>query len=262
MKRALACLAFCLAFTPLCAFAWGPKGHEAVAHIAAMNLTPKARAAVAGLLGGEAEAMMAINASWADEIREARPQTASWHYVNLQLSQDMRYRPARDCPRDNCVVAQILRQEAVLRSNAPRQAKTEALRFLIHLIGDVHQPLHAADNRDRGGNQVRLRYRGQRINLHHFWDDEVVTPLGRDARAIARVIDRLTPLVQKKRLAGGTPALWAEMSAAIARSSIYPELGRSGAVTAREAGSHSRIARVQLARAGYALAGTLNSIFR
>jgi hypothetical protein len=262
MKRALVLLAFGLAFTPLSAFAWGPRGHEVVAHIAAMNLTPKARAAVAGLLGGEAEAMMAINASWADEIREARPQTGPWHYVNLQLSQDMRYRPARDCPRDNCVVAQILRQDAVLRSNAPPGTKAEALKFLIHFIGDIHQPLHAADNRDRGGNQVPLRYRGQRINLHHFWDDEVVSPLGRDARTIARAIDGITPALQKNQLAGGTPVFWAEMSASIARSSIYPELGRGGAVTAREVAGHSRIARVQLARAGYALAGTLNAIFR
>jgi hypothetical protein len=262
MKRALALLAFCLSFTPPCAFAWGPRGHEVVAHIAAMNLTPKARAAVAGLLGGDAEAMMAIHASWADEIREARPQTASWHYVNLQLSQDMRYQAGRDCQRDNCVVAQIQRQEAVLRSNAPRGAKAEALKFLIHFIGDVHQPLHAADNGDRGGNQVRLRYRGQRINLHHFWDDEVVTPLGRDPRVIARAIDGITPPLQKNQLAGGTPVFWAEMSASIARSAIYPELGRGGAVTAREVSSHGRIARVQLARAGYALAGTLNAIFR
>lgn len=262
MKRMLAPLAFCLVLTPLSAFAWGPKGHEVVAHIAAMNLDPKARAAVAGLLGGEAEAMMAINASWADEIRDARPETGSWHYVNLQLSQDMRYRPGRDCSRENCVVAQIARQEAVLRSNAPRAAKAEALKFLIHFVGDIHQPLHAADNRDRGGNQVQLRYRGQRITLHHFWDDEVVTPLGRDARGIARAIDGITPSLQKNQLAGGSPVLWAEMSASIARSSIYPELGRGGAVTAREVGVHSRIARVQLARAGYALAGMLNAAFR
>ncbi len=194
-----------------------------------MNLTPTARAAVAGLLGGEAEAMMAINASWADEISRGPARRRAPGTMSICRSmQDMRYRPGRDCPRDNCAVAQILRQDAVLRSNAPRGAKAEALKFLIHFIGDIHQPLHAADNRDRGGNQVQLRYRGQRINLHHFWDDEVVAPLGRDARAIARAIDAITPPLQKNQLAGGTPLLWAEMSASIARSSIYPQLGRGG----------------------------------
>ena len=107
-----------------------------------------------------------------------------------------------------------------------------------------------------------MRYRGQRLNLHHFWDDEVVAPLGRDARLIAGAIDGATPAVQKSQLAGGGPVLWAEMSASIARSSIYPELGRGGAVTEKQAGMHSRLARVQLARAGYALAELLNSALR
>ena len=206
--------------------------------------------------------MMAISASWADEIREARPETASWHYVNLRLGQDMRYQAARDCRSGDCVVAQIERQARILRGNAPRARRAEALKFLIHFVADIHQPLHAADNGDRGGNQVQLRYRGQRLNLHHFWDDEVVAPLGRDARLIAGAIDGATPPVQKSQLGGGGPVLWAEMSASIARSSIYPELGRGGPVTQRQAGMHSRLARVQLARAGYALAGMLNGILR
>jgi hypothetical protein len=260
MKKALLLLALLLLPPP--AFAWGPRGHEIIAHIAAMNLTPKARASVAGLLGGEAEAMLAINASWADEIREARPQTAPWHYVNLDIAGDMRYRAARDCQKDDCVVAQIARQEAVLRSNASRARKAEALKFLVHFIGDIHQPLHAADNRDRGGNQVQFRYRGERISLHHFWDDEVVTLLGRDARTVAKAIDGATPPLQKRQLAGGTPEFWAEMSGSIARSDIYPELGRVAQVNDRQAAIQSRIARLQLARAGYVLAEKLNGIFR
>ena len=259
MRKALFLL---LLLAPSPAFAWGPRGHEVIAHIAAMNLTPKARAAVAGLLGGEAEAMLTINASWADEIREARPQTASWHYVNLEIDQDMRYRPGRDCRNDDCVVAQIARQESVLRSNAPRARKAEALKYLVHFVGDIHQPLHAADNHDRGGNQVQFRYRGQRISLHHFWDDEVVTLLGRNAREVARTIDGATPQQQKVQLAGGTPDFWAEMSASIARSTVYPELGRATQVNEREAHKYGFIARLQLARAGYALAGMLNNVFR
>lgn len=206
--------------------------------------------------------MMVISASWADEIREARPETASWHYVNLRLGGDMRYQAARDCPNGDCVVAQIGRQAAVLRGDAPPARRAEALKFLIHFVADIHQPLHAADNGDRGGNLVQLRYRGQRLNLHHFWDDEVVALVGRDARLIAGAIDGATPPMQKKQLAGGGPVLWAEMSASIARSSIYPELGRGGAVTEKQAGIHSRMARVQLARAGYALAELLNGALR
>ena len=94
----------------------------------------------------------------------ARPQTAPWHYVNLEITQDMRYQPARDCRKDDCVVAQILHQQAVLKSSADRTRKAEALKFLVHFVGDVHQPLHAADNHDRGGNQVQFRYRDQRVS--------------------------------------------------------------------------------------------------
>jgi hypothetical protein len=242
--------------------AWGPRGHQVVAHIAAANLSPGARAAVAQLLDGEAEAMMALGANWADEIRDRRPETGPWHYVNLQIDGALRYQPVRDCPRGDCVVSQIARQQAVLKSNAPRAARAEALKFLIHLVGDVHQPLHAADNHDRGGNRITLRWRGQRITLHHFWDDEVVALQGHDPLVIARAIDGAIPQAQKKQLADGSPIQWALGSAAIAQNAIYPRMGQGQPPDAREAAGYAGIARLQLARAGYALAATLNAIYR
>jgi hypothetical protein len=260
MRRLLVLLTLLLA--PFPAQAWGPRGHQVVAHIAAMNLTPKARAAVAEILGGDAEAMMALSANWADEIRDARPQTAPWHYVNLEINGDMRYSPSRDCRGGECVVAQIARQETVLKGGVASLRKQEALKYLIHFVADVHQPLHAADNRDRGGNRIQMRWHGQRITLHHFWDDEMVAALGRNPREIARAIDQGTPRLQKLQLAGGSPVMWAEMSASIARTTIYPELGRGRTPTEREAAGYARLARLQLSRAGYALAGILNTTFR
>jgi hypothetical protein len=258
-KQALAVVCLLL---PAPAWAWGPEGHEVVAHIAGMNLTPKARAGVAALLGGEAEASMAIAANWADEIRDARPQTSSWHYVNLEIDGDHRYVPARDCSGGNCAVGQILRDEAILRSNAVPAAKTEALKFLIHFVGDIHQPLHAADNHDRGGNDVRIALRrGRPMTLHHFWDDDVVAAQGRDPVAIARGIDASLARVQKIALmAPAAPADWALASAALARTVVYPQIhqGISNQVLAADA----PIARAQLAKAGYALAGILNTIFK
>jgi hypothetical protein len=259
MRAILLLLGFLLVL-PLPAFAWGPRGHQVVAHIAAMNLSPRARATVADLLGGQPEAMLALSANWADEIRDARPQTGPWHYVNLKITGDLRYRAARDCPRDNCIVAQIARQEAVLRSQAPRAQKAEALKYLIHFIGDIHQPLHAADNEDRGGNRVQMRWRGQRITLHHFWDDEMVSLWGRDAHAIARSIDSATPRARKAALGTGTPVEWVQHSAAIAREKIYPQAGRTP--TQKEAAEFGRIAREQMAQAGFALAARLNAIYQ
>lgn len=258
-KQALAVVCLLL---PAPAWAWGPEGHEVVAHIAGMNLTPKARAGVAALLGGEAEASMAIAANWADEIRDARPQTSSWHYVNLEIDGDHRYVPARDCSGGNCAVGQILRDEAILRSNAVPAAKTEALKFLIHFVGDIHQPLHAADNHDRGGNDVRIALRrGRPMTLHHFWDDDVVAAQGRDPVAIARDIDASLARAQKAALmAPAAPADWALASAALARTVVYPQIhqGIGNQVLAADAPA----ARAQLAKAGYALAGILNTIFK
>ena len=93
-----------LASTP--AFAWAPEGHQIVAGIAARELTPKGRAQVSSLLGGEAGAMMVQQSSWADEIRQQRPETLAWHYVNIKTGSSG-YLAARDCPHDDCVVRQI-----------------------------------------------------------------------------------------------------------------------------------------------------------
>jgi nuclease S1 len=262
-KQALAATCFLL---PAPAWAWGVEGHEVVAHLAAMNLTPKARAEVASLLGGEAEATMAIAANWADEIRDDRPQTAPWHYVTLQVDGDLHYDAVRDCPADNCVVGQIQRDRAVLESQAPAAQKSEALKFLIHFVGDIRQPLHAGENHDRGGNTPQVSYRGgKRMSLHRFWDDDMVASLGRDPITLARSIDTaLNPAQKASLMAPATPAAWAEESAAIARTVIYPQMhGNVSAVLQdRDVMADAQVSRLQLARAGYGLAGMLNRIFK
>ena len=262
-RQALGAMCFLL---PAPAFAWGPEGHEVVAHIAAMNLTPKARADVAALLGGEAEASMAIASNWADEIRDARPETTSWHYVNLEIDDDLRYDPARDCAAGNCAVAQIVRDEAILKSNAAPEARTEALKFLIHFIGDIHQPLHGGDNHDHGGNGVQVSYRNGKFgSLHHFWDDDMVVSLGKNPVVIANAIDSaLSPMQKAALMDAGPPVAWAEASARIARDVIYKQTHKDPKAVLPDSDvvTDAQIARVQLAKAGYALAGVLNAALK
>ena len=161
------------------ALAWAPLGHQIVAPLAARQLTPVARARIAALLGGNANAMMVLDSSWGDEIRGQRPETDAWHYVNIEIG-SAGYDAARDCPADDCVVAQITRDTRIFSDvRAPPVAKAEALRFLIHFVGDIHQPLHAADRHDKGGNHVKLRWRGKRVSLHQIWDQDVVEALAR-----------------------------------------------------------------------------------
>jgi len=254
--------ALALLCAPAPAFAWGAEGHEIVAAIALDGLTPGARAQVAQLLGSPA--MMIHDANWADEIRERRPETGSWHYVDIPLGAGG-YDARRDCAYDNCAVAQIGNDRHFLADRrAPRAVRAEALRFLIHLAADIHQPLHAEDHDDKGGNAVRVVLNGDRTNLHHVWDVSVVEVFGFDAAAAARRIEAGIGPAQRAAWSGGTPAAWANEAHAIARDTIYPALeGRRALRLPRDYARRNRaVAQEQLAKAGVRLAWLLNTTLK
>jgi hypothetical protein len=244
------------------AWAWGAQGHEIVALIALQELTPQARQQVAQLLGSTA--MMVHDANWADEIRSQRPETGEWHYVDIPLDA-AGYDPARDCRDNDCVVAQIDRDMKILGNRALSFGqRAEALRFLIHFVGDIHQPLHAADNDDKGGNAVRVRIGSDRTKLHHVWDVQTVETLGPDANAVAdSILSGLTP-TQKAAWRGGAPWQWAEESLAVARQVIYPPLqGRRYVwLPVSYPRAQAQVTRTQLAKAGLRLARLLNETLR
>ena len=181
MSRMLAASILCVSLLgPATAWGWGREGHRIVALIAADHLTPAARAGVAELLGPNVGAAMETASTWADEIRDQRPWTKPWHYVDIELSQGG-YEAARNCPGGDCVVAQILKDERIVADRRLQQpVRAEALRFLIHFVGDLHQPLHCADHHDRGGNSVSVKLGAEEMNLHAVWDTAVVAGLGDD----------------------------------------------------------------------------------
>jgi hypothetical protein len=177
LPRLLLAAAF-LAVLPGLARAWGEPGHRLVAALAEAQLRPAARAEAARLLAGESEPGLAGVANWADDVRdEPRPglrSTKRWHFVNFG-STDCLYAPARDCPGGDCVVAAIERERAVLAdARQPDAARAEALKFLVHLVADVHQPLHATPIPDRGGNEFQVSWHGKGRNLHDVWDSLVL----------------------------------------------------------------------------------------
>ena len=251
---------FCGLAAPV--WAWGPQGHEVVALIAAQHLSGITRAEVAHLLGGSAG--MVHDSNWADEIRDRRRDTSSWHYVDIPLAA-RGYDPRRDCPDGDCVVAQIEKDMRVLANRRlGDSARREALRFLIHLTADLHQPLHAEDNDDRGGNQVRVTLGRTRATLHRVWDGEVVEVLGRDSSSIAGRIERTLSPQERKAWAAGMPTQWADEAHAIARDRIYPPLqGRHELRLPRDyAWRQTEITRMQLAKAGLRLALILNQALK
>jgi hypothetical protein len=199
------------------ALAWGSAGHQIVAGMAEKRLGKAARAEVKRLLALEPGQTLASISTWADEHRNA--QSASWHYVNLPRG-DCAYSPQRDCPDGHCVVAVIERQAQILASDATDAQRLLALKYLVHFVADVHQPLHAGYADDRGGNSWQLQAFGRGTNLHALWDTGLLQNLGDDAQSIAARLDN--------RLMPGGNAPWTAAQAAqescriVASPGFYP----------------------------------------
>lgn len=242
--------------------AWGPHGHQVVAEIAARELDPGARAEVERLLGDRASNAMREASTWADEIRGEAPwrHTGPWHYLNFERG-DCSYHARENCKDGNCVVGAIERQVKILtdRKASPDQ-RTNALRFVIHFVGDVHQPLHAGFSNDRGGNDFQIRNRREGDNLHGFWDQDLI----RAARGKLEVMAHVGDLLQQdgpdgefgwQRRAAGS---WAEQSCRIVQQpDFYPPRGRIDDDYIRR---HAPTADTQLEFAGHRLARLLNSV--
>jgi hypothetical protein len=151
---------------------WGSKGHEIVAAIAETQLTDTARKRIKELL--PRGTTLADASTWPDKAGRQIPDMDAYHYVNLPKDTNT-YDQQRDCKLRNCVMEAIAWYVQVLKSPAaPRNEKRTALRFVAHLIGDIHQPLHAGFAEDRGGNSVEVRFNGRKENLHFLWDTAMV----------------------------------------------------------------------------------------
>ena len=176
-------LVLVLAFPPP-AFAWGKAGHCVVATLASSLLTPEARSQVADLLGPNV-ALAAI-ATWADEVRSSRPNTGPWHYVNIPRGAT-EYNSARDCAH-GCVVSTIDQSLGLVRDTSKdRTVREEALRWIVHFVADLHQPLHVIAE-DRGGNDVLVRFNGRQTNLHRLWDGDVIDHVYPSATALYKPV--------------------------------------------------------------------------
>lgn len=198
--RSLLALACAWSLCQGSALAWGVQGHQVVAAMAQARLNPAARAEAKRLLALEPGATLLTVSTWADEQRS--PETARWHYVNFPRGQ-CTYTPARDCPDGQCVVAAIEQQSELLQSTAPDAERLLALKYVVHLVADVHQPLHAGHGDDRGGNTYQLQAFLQGSNLHAVWDVGLIRALNQDVPELAARLDkRLTQLAVPTDVAG------------------------------------------------------------
>jgi hypothetical protein len=261
-------LVLALLLVPVQCWAWGAEGHRVIAAIAADELTPAARTQVEQLLGMDASVGMMEASTWADEIRLKRPDTARWHFADIPV-EATNYDARRDCRNGDCVVAQIEKDARIVgdRQLVP-PVRAEALRFLIHFVGDLHQPLHAADNGDRGGNQVHVLLRRRRTNIHAVWDVDVVRALGRSPEEISvRLEYEMTPQ-QQREWSLGTPEGWIMESHRLARMEIYSRITGQGGTDGQivlptdYARQEAPFAAQQLEKASVRLAAVLNAVLR
>lgn len=233
-----ACLAAACLLVPPPAAAWGKLGHRLAAGLAEQELSPAARREVARLLAGEPEPSLAGISVWADELREHDPdlgrRSAPWHYVNL-LERGCLYVASRDCPGGDCVVETIRNQLAILADRGRSDAeRLQALKFVVHFIADVHQPLHAGAAHDKGGNTVQVRVPAPFIppwadgnpgsNLHSVWDSGLLYSSGLRESAYfqqLRLLQLAIPVVADPL--SPDAAAWAEESCAVvALDGFYP----------------------------------------
>lgn len=212
------------------AMRWGGMGHRVIARVAAGRLSPTARREVRRLLGNESLAKVS---TWADEVRRDRPVTAPWHYVNIPIY-DSVYRPERVC-RDGCVISALEEQLALLADRSlPRAERAEALKWVVHLVGDMHQPMHVGDRGDRGGNDVRITWDSMPGNLHGLWDTGLLLATGLDENALVTLLERrLRQRGDLAALTSGSVQDWAMESHATSRDVVYGFLPASLALDQR-----------------------------
>jgi hypothetical protein len=235
--------------------AWGPLGHRTVGDIAQRHLTTKTRAAVEALI---APATLADVSTWADEVRylpewkKADP----WHYISIDDGETLAT-TARSPQGD--VLEAMERMERTLRDRAatPPQ-RAEALKFLVHFVGDVHQPLHVGRRADAGANKVEVTYNGRAIDLHWVWDALIINDQGYSYSELARALDHPTPQ-QVRAWQASSFADWIGESQAL-RPLVY-RLPDDKKINYLYAYERWPTIQERLLQAGVRLAGRLNAIF-
>src|SRR5258708_5846190 len=167
MKKIL--VLFCLITVQ--SFAWGPTGHRATGQIAERYLNAKAKKKIRLLLGQQT---LALASTWMDEVRSDSTYNymADWHWVTVQTG--MTYEESAKNPNGD-VIMTLERVIQELKSHRlTLQEEIERIRILVHLVGDIHQPLHVGCCDDQGGNKVKVKWFGRDSNLHRIWDNDMI----------------------------------------------------------------------------------------
>jgi predicted CopG family antitoxin len=236
---------------------WAKTGHRVVGEIAQEYINGKTKRALKELLGTES---LAEVANFADEIKSDTiyRKFGAWHYVNYPL--DKKYHEVTPSKFGDIVQAIAACQQKVSDKNLPQSERSFYLKFLIHLIGDLHQPMHAGRAEDRGGNDIQLQWFDTGTNLHRVWDGDMINFNG---MSFSELADRLSRLNRKKvrALQAGSVVDWLEESHEIA-GRIYSGVNTGEKLRFRYSYIWWPTVEDQLQKGGVRLAKVLNELFR
>ncbi|MGO8700339.1 MAG: S1/P1 nuclease [Limisphaerales bacterium] len=208
---------------PSACFAWGREGHESIVIVAEHFLRPEIAERMRELLAPESPEAASV---WADEYRRDHRETGPWHYIDIPLAES-RIDLARECRNGDCVIAKTEEFLAVLRDpRAEKEAKAQALRFVIHFVGDLHQPLHVADDGDEDGNRRGVIFEGHPDNLHWVWDTGLLQRINRKPAALAMELEGRITLQDQTEWQKGIIEDWAMEGHRIAQTVAYGDLSQ------------------------------------
>ena len=237
-------------------FFWGQNGHRVTGEIATKHLTKRAKRKIDKLLKGQS---LAFVSTFADEIKSDRKYSAfsAWHYVNMGL--DKNYETAEKNPKGDLVTA-IAKCISVLKD--PKQKESDKvfyLKMLVHLVGDLHQPMHIGQKEDRGGNRIKVQWFGQGTNLHSVWDTKMIEAWNMSYLELANNAKDLSRS-QVKAIEKGSVEDWVNEVHAITKE-LYSSVKEGENLRYRYSYDHFATVRTQLQKGGIRLAKILNDIY-
>jgi hypothetical protein len=251
---------FVLLIAAVLVLSWGRVGHEAVGYIAAAHLTPKTAAAIKELLGNET---LADISTYADELRPDSffQYMSPWHYIDVPAEENFAQFQASVYQQTTPSVYIVLNhwEHVLANPKTNRSIKIFALKMVVHLVADLHQPLHVAREEDKGGNLVQVLFEGDSTNLHWVWDTKLIEHKGLSAVDLAKEWDFATPA--DIRSWQSDPLInWLYESNHISNH-IYDEKPAGKNLGQAYYDQHIELVRQRIDQAGIRLAGVLNQCF-
>ncbi|MCF6348646.1 MAG: S1/P1 nuclease [Flavobacteriaceae bacterium] len=235
---------------------WGPTGHRATGKIAENHLTKRAKKKIDKLLKGES---LAFVSTYGDEIKSDRKYSKfyTWHYVNMPL--DSRYEDIEKNPKGDLVTGINTCISILKDKNSSDQDKAFYLRMLVHLVGDLHQPMHIGRKDDKGGNTIQVQWFGKGTNLHRIWDTDMIEEWNMGYLELADNAENLSK-AQVKAIQQGTVIDWVHDTHKLSKIA-YESVETGENLKYRYSYNHFGTVRKQLQKGGIRLAKLLNDIF-